>query len=493
MNSNFKREFMNGKKDISRSAFGAFLALVLAPCSAVTQQPILLINNSSSQFTTCAGTQIPAIASADYTINDNSLITYTSTLLQNNQALATGSETFNCSQTPCYEYYAYGDALTVQNGLSTYQVQLTVTDQSNNILYAGDSNLVDVTGTPEGAVPKINGSSADNVSVCATGPIIMDGSASCGNGDYFLSVQLSDRFWGRDGTEEDEWLTPSDYSNYGPINNFNVMGWSQHHWIGFVGGQYYRVKLATGPGWNEHTQLVAIEQPPPPNMVAWYPFDQAGSQPDLIHKNTATAFGTPPPTSIPGEVAGGLSFNGTNDYLQAPDQTWLNMGLGSFSIMTWMKISTAPTHYTSLVDKRQQTPPQGYQFFLYPSGSGPSQLGLQMADNSGYSNYASTAAVPADGNWHLVAVTVTRNSTTGGTFYLDGKPIGTFNPTGHQGSLNSTGSPLLIGQQESYAWQWTGPESFNGGLDELQIFSRALTSAEVLRVFQTGAPGECKP
>ena len=150
MNSNFKREFMNGKKDISRSAFGALLALVLAPGSAVTQQPIFLINNSSSQFTTCAGTQIPAIASADYTINDNSLITYTSTLLQNNQALATGSETFNCSQTPCYEYYAYGDALTVQNGLSTYQVQLTVTDQSNNILYAGDSNLVDVRGRLRG-------------------------------------------------------------------------------------------------------------------------------------------------------------------------------------------------------------------------------------------------------------------------------------------------------------------------------------------------------
>jgi Concanavalin A-like lectin/glucanases superfamily len=121
-------------------------------------------------------------------------------------------------------------------------------------------------------------------------------------------------------------------------------------------------------------------------------------------------------------------------------------------------------------------------------GSGPSQLVLQLADNNGFSNYGSTAAVPADGNWHLVAVTVTRNST--GTFYWDGNSIGTFNPTGHTGSLNSPGVPLMIGTQESFQG---GGEFFNGGLDELQIFSRALTSAEVLRVFQTGAPGECKP
>ena len=226
--------------------------------------------------------------------------------------------------------------------------------------------------------------------------------------------------------------------------------------------------------------------PPPNSMVAWYSFDQTGSsQQDLTsYNNTATAHGT---TSIAGEVSNALQFDGTASYVQAPDQSWLNLGTGNLSLDAWVKISNPADDngVVVLVDKRQSTPILGYHFFLYYG-----RLGLQLADSSGYSNYISTTAVPADNLWHLVAVTVVRNSHTGGVWYLDGNPIDApFDTTARIGSLNSSGTPLLIGVRQAGLG---GGSFFKGGVDELEIFNRALSATEVLALYQAGPAGKCK-
>ncbi|MGA7459311.1 MAG: LamG-like jellyroll fold domain-containing protein [Candidatus Korobacteraceae bacterium] len=232
---------------------------------------------------------------------------------------------------------------------------------------------------------------------------------------------------------------------------------------------------------------------PPSNMIAWYPLDVAStatntSQPDLVNNNTATAYGKP--LSIAGEVSGALSFNGSTSYLEAPDQTYLNIpAKQDLSFDVWVKISSLNQGVVSLVDKRESSPIQGYQFFLYKD-----LLGLQLGNNDNYTNYVSTTAVPADNKWHLVAVTADRSSsscgTACGTWYLDGKAVGTFDPSSYDNlSLSSTGVPLLIGSQESGLG---GGEFFKGGLDELEMFNRALNASEVQALFNAGPAGKCK-
>ena len=194
--------------------------------------------------------------------------------------------------------------------------------------------------------------------------------------------------------------------------------------------------------------------------------------------------------SIAGEVSGALSFNGTNDYLEAPDQTYLNIGANQdLSIDVWVKISSQNNGVVSLVDKRQDTPIQGYQFFLYND-----LLGLQVGNNDNYTNYVSTKAVPADNKWHLVAVTADRHSSscgsTCGTWYLDGKAVGTFDPSSYDNlTLDSPGIPLRIGAQDA---SLGSGEFFKGGLDELEIFNRALNATEVQALYQAGSAGKCK-
>ena len=55
------------------------------------------------------------------------------------------------------------------------------------------------------------------------------------------------------------WLTADDYSTYGPISSFNAKRFAEDQWFGFVAGQYYRIKLATGSPWKEVTKLARIQ------------------------------------------------------------------------------------------------------------------------------------------------------------------------------------------------------------------------------------------
>jgi hypothetical protein len=222
---------------------------------------------------------------------------------------------------------------------------------------------------------------------------------------------------------------------------------------------------------------------PPANMVAWYSFDKSGaSQQDLTsYKNTATAYGNF--TTVTGEVSNALHFDGASAYVQAVGQPQLNMGTGNFSIDAWVKIANSADYsgVVVLLDKRDSS--AGYHMYIYNGTPG-----LQLMDPSGYANYGTKAVIPADNQWHLLAVTVVRNSHTGGTWYLDGAPVGNFDPTAHLGSLNST-APLDIGVRSA---NQGGYGYFKGGIDELELFNRALNSSEVLALYNAASAGKCK-
>jgi hypothetical protein len=113
---------------------------------------------------------------------------------------------------------------------------------------------------PPTAWSRINGVSdyQKPVSVCAYA-ITLDGTPSnCASG-YFVGLELSDPSWNRTGQGYGEWLTGASFQKYGQIGAFNLKAWAEAHYFGFYAGQYYRVKLAVGPVWNEHTKLIYIE------------------------------------------------------------------------------------------------------------------------------------------------------------------------------------------------------------------------------------------
>ncbi|MFN0110902.1 MAG: LamG domain-containing protein [Blastocatellia bacterium] len=245
------------------------------------------------------------------------------------------------------------------------------------------------------------------------------------------------------------------------------------------------------------------------NMKAWFALDEASGTkagdlaqfgPKTINSTQFESpidgiyYGSPQHlTGTAGWVSNAVKFDGINDYVEAPNHPSLNFGTGDFSIDAWVKIDhpNDALGVRVLVEKREQVGAQffGYSFFLYNG-----KLSLQLADG-GYANYVSNLTVPADGQWHLVAVTIDRSSASGGTFYLSQGTMwdftvqtAIFNPANRQGSVSNS-RPLRIG-----SLTLGGPNYlFKGSMDEVEIFNRMLTTEEIQSLATAGRYGKCKP
>jgi hypothetical protein len=223
---------------------------------------------------------------------------------------------------------------------------------------------------------------------------------------------------------------------------------------------------------------------PPPNMALWLPFDEAigPTATNLAGGNNGTHVGSP--TVVNEYVARGLCFNGMNQYVEVPSYAGINFGTGDFSLDAWVKRTTDDSAIRVIIDKRVEAQiVQGYSFFLETNGT----LGFQLADGAGFTNYASQAAVPNDGQWHHVAVTVHRNDAAGGKFYLDGVQVGlSFDTRPHNGSVSST-APFRVGSRSSSV-----SGLFLGCIDEVEAFSRVLSPTEIAAIFNARSAGKCK-
>jgi hypothetical protein len=232
-------------------------------------------------------------------------------------------------------------------------------------------------------------------------------------------------------------------------------------------------------------------------MTGWWPLDETWgtTAEDLAGlPNNGTHVNGPTPT--PGKVAGALHFDGVNDHVRVPNQAELNVGTGHFTLDAWVRVSTpAPSGLLVLVDKRSGPTPKGYSLFLYNG-----KLGFQMANGAGSStcastptpgvacvNYGATTPNVADGQWHHVAAVVDRNDTTGGVrLYVDGVQV--FSGAPLTGNLDNT-SDLYLGVRTP---AMGGGDFFPGRLDEVELFKRALTPAEIQAIFNAGSAGKCK-
>ena len=239
--------------------------------------------------------------------------------------------------------------------------------------------------------------------------------------------------------------------------------------------------------------------PPPTAMTHWWALDEPSGiiAHDMVNPLTyGTHVNGPVPT--PAVVAGGLSFDGVNDYVEVAHDQSLDFGTGDLTIDAWIKPD--PNNYSgvmTLVDQRINPSPSvwvGYSLYLYngklgfhlAQGGDPGPCSPTITSRS-CTNYGETYFV-ANGPSHHIAVTVDRNvSPDGGKFYVDGALIGVFDPTIRQGSLTNPG-PLRLGSRSF------SPLSglYRGALDEVELFPRVLTAVEIKGIFRAGSSGKCK-
>jgi hypothetical protein len=235
--------------------------------------------------------------------------------------------------------------------------------------------------------------------------------------------------------------------------------------------------------------------PPPRSLVSWWPLDETviGTAADAAGPNPGTHTGGPTPVAA--GLGGALHFDGVNDHIVVPDNSSLDFGAspgGDFSIALWVRTSDA-VGVKTLLDKRENVgAPRGWAFFV---SSG--RLALQLAEGGssfcdsvtavGCTNYDSGVSI-ADGAVHFVAVTVNRDLPTGIQWYVDGNVVGTPGNPLMRGDSLANGAPLYIGH---HAFNST---TFQGDLDEIELFNSALTEADLDAIYdaESSGVGKCK-
>jgi hypothetical protein len=221
--------------------------------------------------------------------------------------------------------------------------------------------------------------------------------------------------------------------------------------------------------------------PAPTQLIAWYPLDERTGTP-IAHDIVGAAHGNHAsgPEPIPGKVDFALRFDGVDDYVEVPASLAFNPGTGGFSIDTWIR-TTQGSGRRVFIDKRGPGP-VGYALFL-DNG----KPGLQLADASGVSDYIMDGAGIADGQWHMVAVTVQRNPDFRVLLCVDGTS-----------SCAVWTAPVRDGDLSNPAALWFGRDHlsnfrFAGDLDEVEFFNRPLTKLEMRDIYDAGGAGKCKP
>jgi hypothetical protein len=228
---------------------------------------------------------------------------------------------------------------------------------------------------------------------------------------------------------------------------------------------------------------------PPSGLVSWWPGD--GNANDIQDGNDGTlqngaAF-------APGKVGQAFSFDGVDDYVSITHND--NLNVTSHTIEAWIRPPDfVPSTFATILSKTTPAPVERtFGLFIEPSFVPfPLTPGALLGDfTNGPNNFNSSRGntVVTDGNFHHVAVTYDAPSGTM-RLYLDGNlDVETmFTP----GTLPDTHTiPASIGAEFSGIGS-NARLFFNGLIDELGLYNRALSQTEIQAIFVAGSAGKCK-
>jgi hypothetical protein len=223
--------------------------------------------------------------------------------------------------------------------------------------------------------------------------------------------------------------------------------------------------------------------PPSTNPIAHWKFDEGlGFSTTDSSGNGNIGTLTNGPTWTSGQLRGAVSLDGSDDLVTVPDSTSLDI-TNTLTISLWAKQSgPLPTgQLSAFVSKRTQSGPgSGYGFSARNAFGGGNANRLTFTWY-GVVDVQSTADVfPNDTNWHLYSVTHDGSNVK---FYVDGILKDTVANTA---SGVAGANMLAIGRYNADQTVLTNERLWNGALDDVRIYNRALSATEVQSLYTTG-------
>jgi MYXO-CTERM domain-containing protein len=189
-----------------------------------------------------------------------------------------------------------------------------------------------------------------------------------------------------------------------------------------------------------------------------------------------------------GKIGGGLEFNDSNDHIDFGDIAAMS-SQGAFSVSMWFNRDVDRTDATNhnvdnvLIAKSSNSKNDNFEL-----GTDGANAEVYIDSTAGADATATYAVGVQDDVWHHVVLTYDPARDPGDemVLYLDGSQAASDNRWG--GNLDqSNGSPLTLGMARPDNQNWG---DFDGMMDDVAIWSRAITPAEIAALYNggTGAP-----
>jgi hypothetical protein len=189
-------------------------------------------------------------------------------------------------------------------------------------------------------------------------------------------------------------------------------------------------------------------------------------------------------TYASGEVGEAFSFSGSNSYVSIPDSPSLDSLTNSITLELWMKAgqTNANADWKGIVTKGNSAA------WRLQATAGAQTLTWNF--NTSVNSFFITGTRNVnDGQWHHVAATYDGANMF---LYVDGSLDASAPATG---SILPASDLVCIGANSKAYVPSCGCQQlgyfFNGLIDEVSLYNRALSAAEILAIYNAGSAGKC--
>jgi len=219
--------------------------------------------------------------------------------------------------------------------------------------------------------------------------------------------------------------------------------------------------------------------PAPANLAGWWPGDDNAN--DIAGGDNGSFNGS----YVPGEVRDAFYIPGSGSiYVSVPQSSALEPA--QVTVDAWVKANGSPGNYKYIVDKggpNNCADPGSYALYTGANGG----LEFYVSDGTNVVLSPDAGAGVWDNNWHLVAGTY---DGTQASLYVDGVLVGSTPSSISAIAYGLFDNNLYIG---AFSPGCTQNLSFLGSIDEVEVYSRALSQSEIQSIYAAGSGGKCKP
>ncbi|MBP9728012.1 MAG: LamG domain-containing protein [Candidatus Moranbacteria bacterium] len=204
------------------------------------------------------------------------------------------------------------------------------------------------------------------------------------------------------------------------------------------------------------------------DMNATIAFDRSG-----VGNNGTLTLG---PTKVPGKIGQGLSFDNSDDYVSVPDVAILDAGDTDDLTITGWFYRSATGSVDTLVAKRNGplAIQAGYAVHLAAAGD---TIVFEVSDGTDEYELESTTTFTTPG-WHHFAVVWDQDSAANSEIYVNGV-ADSATDTGTIGNIGDLSNALTF----TIGTTSNGSYPFNGKLDEIRVYKRTLSAAEITALY----------